>query len=188
MTPRPSPSHKLAIFLPPDSKAPKLVWVQHVTTGQYTKPKVERFLGDSPGASKIWHEEQLLIEPHRIERAKKLDYTIAVYIRDNFRSDGSKPTESAKAITDGKMADEWCGPLLFVAFEGKAEPQKMEMTLYDGSTVSMPAGNLFPRARDIGLRDLRVAVDFLLAYPYGSDAGLTLTDAQGRNVLDERNQ
>lgn len=119
---RPSPTHKLGILSPPDITLPKLVWVNIVGTripnleGLFDAPDVSSFLTYGPGGR--FDPEQLVIEPHRIERARHINHTLAVYMSDNFGSDGSKMTQSANKIMDGKMTHEWKGPLLVISMEG----------------------------------------------------------------------
>lgn len=68
------------------------------------------------------------------------------------------------AITDGKMRHTWCGPLIVTAMENAPVPQTTELKM-GVMTVNVPAGNAFPRVRDVEMGDLRIVVDYLLEYP-----------------------
>lgn len=88
---RPSDSHKLDLLFPVKSKIPEFVWIPYrdtiVKSKQFSVPQVNPFLTN--GARDSFTAEQFLIEKANIERAKNVDYSLAVYMRDKFMSDGS---------------------------------------------------------------------------------------------------
>ncbi|KAI9648087.1 hypothetical protein NHQ30_002716 [Ciborinia camelliae] len=184
--PRPSPTHKLGFLFPPDSTSPKLVWVNVIKTKVpsferlFDAPDVSEFLTYGPGDR--YDPEQLLIQPQRIMRARNINHTLAVYMRDNFGSDGSKMTQSASSITAGKMKHSWKGPLIVVSLEGQSVPQTRELKM-GGMSLSIPAGVAFERSIDVTLKDLRIVLDYFLAYPYESERGLQLTDQYGNSLV-----
>lgn len=142
-------------------------------------PDVAEFLSYGPGDR--YDSEQLLIEPERIVRARQINHTLAVYMRDNFGSDGSKMTQSANAITAGKMTHDWKGPLIVLAMEGQSVPQSRVLKMGNMS-ISVGAGVAFQRSIDVTLKDLRIVHDYFLAYPYELERGLTLKDQYGNKV------
>ncbi|TEY58716.1 hypothetical protein BOTCAL_0202g00190 [Botryotinia calthae] len=177
MSPRPSPTHKLGILFSPDSEKPELVWVDYKqieipgVEGQFELPDVDRFLTYGSGDS--YDSEQLLIEPQRIMRARNIKHTLAVSMRDNFGSDGSKMTQSASSITAGKMKHAWKGPLIVVAMEGQSVPQSRTLKI-GGTYISFGTYTIFQRSTDITLRDFRVIHDYFLAYPDEAESKLKL--------------
>ncbi|KAF7919621.1 hypothetical protein EAE99_008473 [Botrytis elliptica] len=186
MPPRPSPAHKLGILFSPDFKRPKLVWVNFNkiaipgVEGQFDLPDVDEFLTYGSGDS--YDSEQLLIKPQWIMRARNIKHTLAVYMRDNFGSDGSKMTQSASSITAGKMKHAWKGPLVVVAMEGNSAPQSRTLKI-GGVSLSVGTYVAFQRSIDITLRDFRVVHDYFLAYPHESESKLTLKDQYGNTVI-----
>ncbi|KAM3156500.1 hypothetical protein ABEW05_002926 [Botrytis cinerea] len=186
MSPRPSPTHKLGILFSPDSEKPELVWVNYKkieipgVEGQFELPDVDRFLTYGSGDS--YDSEKLLIEPQLIMRARNIKHTLAVYMRDNFGSDGSKMTQSASSITAGKMKHGWKGPLIVVAMEGQSVPQGRILKIGEMS-ISFGTFTAFQRSTDIALRNFRVIHDYFLAYPHGSEGELTLKDQHGSSMI-----
>ncbi|KAF7960661.1 hypothetical protein EAE96_000335 [Botrytis aclada] len=186
MPSRPSPTHKLGVLFPPDSKSPDLVWVNFKkieipgVEGQFNLPDVNRFLTYSSGDS--FDPEQLLIKPQGIMRARHIKHTLAVFMRDNFGSDGSKMTQSASSITAGKMKHNWKGPLIVVATEGQSAPQSTTLKI-GGVSVDFGSSFVFQRSIDITLRDFRVVHDYFLAYPHESESKLMLKDQHGNTVI-----
>ncbi|KAF5871953.1 putative zinc finger mynd-type protein [Botrytis fragariae] len=186
MPPRPSPTHKLGISFSPNSKSPELVWVNFRkieipgVDGQFVLPDVDRFL--TYGSGDFFDSEQLLIKPQWIMRARNIKHTLAVYMRDNFGSDGSKMTQSASSNTAGKMEHAWKGPLIVVAMEGQSAPQSRTLKI-GGVSLTVGSGVVFQRSIDITFRDFRVVHDYFLAYPHESESQLTLKDQYGNTVI-----
>ncbi|ESZ96954.1 hypothetical protein SBOR_2636 [Sclerotinia borealis F-4128] len=184
--PRPSLAHKLGILFPPDSTSPKLVWVNFVKTkfteieGLFDVPNVSEFL--TYGPSDRFDPEQLLIEPQRIMREQNIDHTLAVYMRDNFGADGSKMTQSASSITGGKMTHDWKGPLVILSMEGQSIPRTRELKIEGMTVLRTSAGLAFQGSMDVTLKDLRIVLDYFLAYPYELERGLHLRDLNGNRL------
>jgi len=181
---RPTPSHKLGILFPVDSKSPKLVWVPferevvEVRTGNkstFVLPDVDGLVGYNPGSTV--HAEQWIVEPERIKRARFIDYSIAVYLRTEFMRDGSKQNKSLKAVTKGTLKHLWRGPLLVVSMQGTPFIHKIALEFGDES-VLVEERRAFPTSRDITLRDFRIACDYFMADP----PMIVVTDPSDRRV------
>ena len=157
LLPRPSPSHKLAILFPVDSKKPKIIWVncEHQTDDEY-------------GIQAEWERadihsilETKNVGPHyrtpipeykpitrNVLRGINLNHTVAVFCRDTFLIDGSTPNICVRQTTRGKMTHNWCGPIV---------------------AMRQPGISFDPRFyEDITAADLRVVVDYFLSYGCGS--------------------
>lgn len=153
MPPRPSPTHKPGILFSHDWRNPDLVWVNFnkikipSVEEQFELPDVDEFL--SYGSGDSFDSKQLLIKPQWIMRARNIKHTLAVYMRDNFGSDGSKMTQSASSITAGMMKHAWKGPLIVVAMEGKsAQTRTLKI---GGVSLSVGIYVAFQRSIDITL-------------------------------------
>ncbi|RAL68256.1 hypothetical protein DID88_008956 [Monilinia fructigena] len=88
--------------------------------GLFSTPDISPFPTYGPGDR--FDPEQLIVEPYRIERARNINHKLAVYMRDNFGSDGSKMTQSANKITTKKITHDCKGPLLVVSMEEQSVP------------------------------------------------------------------
>ncbi|TGO24899.1 hypothetical protein BPAE_0092g00180 [Botrytis paeoniae] len=163
-------SHKLGILLSPDKKSPDLLDLSDV----------DRFLTYGSGDS--YDSEQLLIKPQWIMRARNIKHTLAVYMRDNFGSDGSKMTQSASSITAGKMKHNWKGALVVVAMDGQSAPQS-KMLKMGRKSLTVGTYVAFQKSIDITLKDFRVVHDYFLAYPHELESKLTLKDQCGNTVI-----
>ncbi|KAJ6191974.1 hypothetical protein J3E72DRAFT_380368 [Bipolaris maydis] len=147
---RPSPSHKLAIFFPVDSKAPQLIWIE-------CERRVDEEDGvawESPDTQKLLELENLdpkyrgAREFKKITRAKlrgfNLSYTVEVILRETGLIDGSTRNACVQHITKGRKRHDWRGPIVVMRQPGTA----IDPLVYE----------------DINARDLRVAVDYFVSY------------------------
>ena len=147
MTTRPSPSSRLAILFPVDSKSPKLVWVNcpmiHLPDDEeeFEAPEVKPFLG--PGYPPPT-PERMICWNNQVRGVEQLDHTIIAHIRDNGRNDGSKLNQAVIACA-GNTPAPWMGPVIVLSQVG--EPT-------DPYSVF----------QDVTLEDLRHIVDYFTWY------------------------
>jgi hypothetical protein len=151
---RPSPSHKLAILFPVDSKDPKLIWI-----------KCERHVDDDDGIAWEMPVTQPILATENLDpryqdarefkritrsvlRGFNLSYTVQVICRETFLIDGSTPNVCVRQTTRGQMTHDWRGPIVAMRQPGTA----IDPLFYE----------------DIKAADLRVAIDYFLAYGRGS--------------------
>ncbi|ESZ89559.1 hypothetical protein SBOR_10055 [Sclerotinia borealis F-4128] len=147
---RPSPSHKLAIFFPVDSKDPQLIWI-----------KCERRVDDEDGIAWEKADTQHLLEIENLDpkyqhareykhitrnvlRGFNLSYTVQVIVRETFLIDGSTPNGCVQHTTKGQTIHDWRGPILVMRQPGTA----IDPLFY----------------KDITAGDFRVAIDYFLSY------------------------
>jgi hypothetical protein len=147
---RPSPSHKLAVLFPVDSKDPQLIWIE-------CKRKVDSKDGiawESPET-----RNQLEIEKtnpeyvhgrefKKIRRSKvrgfNLSWTVEVILRETALIDGSTPNVSVQHTTKGRMTHDWRGPIVVMRQPGIT----IDPLVYE----------------DIRAGDFRVVIDYFLSY------------------------
>jgi hypothetical protein len=150
---RPSPSHKLAILFPVNSKVPQLVWVnceRHVDEVgiAWEMPETLTFL-QAENLDRMYGNITEYKEITRsVLRGFNLSHTVQVIGRETFLIDGSTPNVCIRQTTRGKMAHDWRGPIVVMRQPGTA----MDPRLYE----------------DIRGGDFRVAVDYFLSYGKGS--------------------
>ncbi|OCL02932.1 hypothetical protein AOQ84DRAFT_164543 [Glonium stellatum] len=147
---RPSPSHKLAILFPVDSKDPQLIWI-----------KCERHVDDEDGIAWEMPDTQHLLEIENLDlkyqharefksitrsvlRGFNLSYTVQVICRETFLIDGSTPNVCVRHTTKGQMTHDWRGPIVVTRQPGTA----IDPLFYE----------------DIKAGDFRVAIDYFLSY------------------------
>jgi hypothetical protein len=150
---RPSSSHKLAILLPVSSRTPELIWVHcehHIEDeenggGEWELPDLDSVLDTDDVLPKY---KRLRCEYKPITRNAlrgfNFDHTVVVMCRDAFLIDGSKRNYCVVATTRGKVAHDWGGPIVVMRQPGTA----CDTELFE----------------DITAGDLRVAVDYFVAY------------------------
>lgn len=160
MPSRPSPSHKLAILFPVDSKEPQLIWVKcecHVEDDGRIAWKMPDTLPllEAENLNPIFRHEEFKGVDRNVLRGFNLSYTVQVICRDNFLSDGSTPNVCVRHMTKGKMAHDWRGPIVVMRQPGTA----FDLVFYE----------------DIRAGDLRVAIDYFLSYGSGSQSSPKLT-------------
>ena len=153
MPSRPSPSHKLAILFPVDSKDPQLIWI-----------KCERCVDDEDGIAWETPDTQHLLEIENLDpkyqharefksikrnvlRGFNLSYTVQVIGRETFLIDGSTPNVCVRHTTKGQMTHDWRGPIVVMRQPGTA----IDPLFYE----------------DIRAGDFRVAIDYFLSYGRG---------------------
>jgi len=151
---RPSPSHKLAILFPVDSKDPQLFWIN-----------CERRVDDEDGIAWERPDTHPLLQTENLDpeyqnaieykditrnmlRGFSLSHTVRVICRETFLIDGSTPNICVRQTTRGKMTHDWRGPIVVMRQPGTA----IDPIFYE----------------DISAADLRVAVDYFLSYGRGS--------------------
>ena len=115
--------------------------------------------------------EQLLFE-HNTVRGFDLDHRLAVVVRDNFLSDGSKTNQCIIAATRGASTYDFCGPVVLLRQrldrEAEKKDGKDQIKFVDiAPGVSVPAPPVIDTAyfEDIKLEDLRHVVDYFTIYP-----------------------
>lgn len=79
-----------------------------------------------------------------VQRGFGLDHTVQVVGRETFLIDGSTPNECVRGTTKGEMGHDWRGPLVVMRQPGT----RVDPLVYE----------------DVRAGDLRVAVDYFLAY------------------------
>jgi len=147
---RPSPSHKLAILCPVDSKDPQLIWIQ-----------CEKRVDDEDGIAwetpdtqyvlNVEHLDPMYLDAREFKYIKRnvlrgidLSYTVQIIGRETFLIDGSTPNVCVRHITKERMRHDWRGPIVIMRQPGTAvDPLSYE---------------------DIRAGDFRVAVDYFLSY------------------------
>jgi hypothetical protein len=151
---RPSPSHKLAILFPVDSKHPQLIWI-----------KCERHVDDEDGIAFEMPITQPILETENLDpkyldvpeskpinrsvlRGFRLSHTVKVICRETFLIDGSTSNVCVRHTTRGQMTHDWRGPIVAMRQPGTATDPLIH--------------------EDIRAADLRVAVDYFLSYGKGS--------------------
>jgi len=118
MTTRPSPSSRLGILFPVQSKSPELVWVNCPTKqlpddeNEFEVVEALPFLG--PQAT----QRQVICGNNYARRVEQLDHTIIAYIRDNGRNDGSKLNQAVIASA-GNTPTPWMGPVVVLSQIGE---------------------------------------------------------------------
>ena len=150
LPPRPSPSHRLALLFPADSKEPQLVWVN-----------CERHIDDYDGIAWERADTDSILETKNLDprygnvpeykpitrntlRGFSLSHTVQVICRGTFLIDGSTPNICVGRTTRGKMTHDWRGPIV---------------------VMRQPGTDVDPRVyEDMTAADLRVAVDYFLYY------------------------
>ncbi|KAF2445898.1 hypothetical protein P171DRAFT_431282 [Karstenula rhodostoma CBS 690.94] len=150
LPPRPSPSHKLAILFPVDSKDPQLIWIE-------CKRRVDDEDGvewESPDTQNLLAIENLdpkygnPREFKKITRSKlrgfNLSHTVEVIVRETGLIDGSTSNVCVQHTTKGRMTHDWSGPLVVMRQPGIA----VDPLFYE----------------DVRAGDFRVAVDYFLSY------------------------
>ena len=108
---RPSPSHRRAILFQDSEKQPKFIWIecQKMEEGghNWEEPQnVQHHLGPDCGLV-----ERTSFDRNKV-RDRPLDHSIEIHNRNAFGLDGSVPTQSIIAATQGTNAHEWCGPVV----------------------------------------------------------------------------
>jgi hypothetical protein len=149
---RPSPSHKLSILFPVNSKNPQLVWVkctEHKRDDDslsWESPETQNLLGleDLDPKSRLEIESKKIIT-RSILRGFELGYTVEIFSRDTFLYDGSTPNICVQHTTEGQTRYDWRGP--FVVMRRPSTAMNNHLVYEDTK-----AG------------DLRVAVDYFLSY------------------------
>lgn len=150
LPPRPSPSHRLAILFPVDSKEPQLIWIN-----------CERRIDDDDGIAWERADTDSILKTKNVDpqygnsreykpitrnalRGFNLSHTVKVICRETFLIDGSTPNICVERTTRGKMTHDWRGPIV---------------------VMRQPGTNIDPRFyEDMRAADLRVAVDYFLSY------------------------
>ncbi|KAK0103241.1 hypothetical protein ONS95_005275 [Cadophora gregata] len=147
---RPSPSHKLAILFPVDSKDPTLIWIEcerrvDEDDGMaYEVPNTEAVLSVEDTDPKYKSGKEFKPIQRNALRGFDLSYTVQVICRDAFLIDGSTPNVCVRQTTKGEMTHDWRGPIVVLRQPGLG----IDPLFYD----------------DVRADDLRVAVDYFLYY------------------------
>lgn len=150
LPPRPSPSHKLVILFPVDSKDPELLWI-----------KCERQVDDKDGVA--WErpntEQPLEIEnldpkyqyarefksiQRNVLRGFNLSYTVKVICRETFLINGSTSNVCIRYTTKGQIIYDWRGPIVVM----RQPDMGIDPLFY----------------KDIRASDFRVTIDYFLSY------------------------
>jgi hypothetical protein len=131
LSPRPSPSHKLAIFFPETEVKPILIWIecyrkasseyeQHGIVVEFEIANTRPLLGKDdpfPGSMRIEYNpkrDKALGSGMAAWSFKKEGYCIELAIRDAFLKDGSKLNRSIieSVKTSGTVHHRWSGPIV----------------------------------------------------------------------------
>ncbi|KID74370.1 Ubiquitin carboxyl-terminal hydrolase 19 [Metarhizium brunneum] len=147
---RETSEHFRVLFFPVNEK-PKFIWLE----GKWVDGYQYLEIGSLPGI-KGFLDEATIQYSSRLGR--KLDDSIYIIARDEFRIDGSLPNKGVAAITSTKPGRhyDWRGP--FIAF-GKCR-----------------RGLRARKCRDIDMQDFRHVVDFFLSYGSPSPSWLRRDD------------
>ncbi|KAH6613186.1 hypothetical protein C7974DRAFT_405322 [Boeremia exigua] len=147
---RPSPSHKLAILFPVNSKDPQLVWIEckrHVDDEDgivWDSPDTQNLLQIENLNPEYGHPRQFL----RITRSKlrefNLSHTVKVIGRETALIDGSSSNVCVQHTTKGRMTYDWNGPIVVMRQPSTA----VDPLFYE----------------DVRAGDFRVAVDYFSNY------------------------
>ena len=150
---RPSPSHKLAILLPVDSKDPQLIWIKcerHVDDEDgvaWEMPDTQHLLQIENLDPKYQHAREFISIKRNVLRGFNLNYTVQVIGRETALIDGSAPNVCVRHTTKGQTTHCWRGPIVVMRQPGTAiDPLVHE---------------------DIRAGDFRVAIDYFLSYGRG---------------------
>jgi len=118
LPPRPSPSHKLAILFPVDSKEPQLIWINCENRIDdddgfaWERADIDSVLetkGVDPTYGTFPERKQIT---RNAPRGIDLSHTVTVICREAFLIDGSTPNICIRQTTRGKMTHNWCGPIV----------------------------------------------------------------------------
>lgn len=145
---RPSPSHKIGILFPVDSKSPQLVWIECEPQIDedgiaWDLPKTDNLLGVENLDTKYSAREFKKITRNKL-RKFNLKYTVEVIIREAGLIDGSSPNVCVQHTTRGKMTHDWRGPIVVMHQPGTSS----DPLVYE----------------DILAGDLRIAIDYFVSY------------------------
>lgn len=147
---RPSPSHRLAILFPVDSKYPQLIWIEcerHVDDDDgvaYEMPVTQPILATGNLDPKYGHIPESKPITRNVLRGFNLSYTVKVICRGTFLIDGSTSNICVQHTTGGQMTHDWRGSLVAMRQPGTA----VDPLIHE----------------DIRAADLRVAIDYFLSY------------------------
>jgi len=147
---RPSPSHKLAILLPVDLKDPQLTWahfernIDEEDGVSYEMADLSSFLEKENLDPKYHDAREHKPVTRNVLRGFNLDHTVQVVCRETFLIDGSTSNACVRQTTRGKMTHDWRGPIVVMRQPGTAT----DPLVYEDMTAA----------------DLRVAVDYFVAY------------------------
>ncbi|KAH6667820.1 hypothetical protein B0J14DRAFT_172959 [Halenospora varia] len=148
-----SPSHKLAILFPIDSKDQQLIWI-----------KCERLVDDEDGIAWEMPDTQHLLEIENLDpkyesareflkikrnalRGFNLSYTVEVIGQETALIDGSTPNVCVLHTTKGQTTHVWRGPIVVMRQPGTT----IDPLFYE----------------DIRASDFRVAIGYFLSYGRG---------------------
>lgn len=108
--PRPSPSHKLAILLPVDSKDPQLVWIeceQRIDSDRTWKiAKTDALLEVEKVGGIRGHLGESRMVTRNVRREYKLSYTVQIISRETFLIDGSSRNVCVRRLTKWRLKHE----------------------------------------------------------------------------------
>jgi hypothetical protein len=150
LPPRPSPSHKLAILFPVDSKDPELLWVKCERRVDdedgvaWESPNTEQLLRIENLDPKYQHAREFKKIQRNALRGFNLSYTVQVICRETFLIDGSTPNVCVRHTTKGQMTHDWRGPIVVM----RQPDMGVDPLFYE----------------DIRASDFRVAIDYFLSY------------------------
>jgi hypothetical protein len=149
---QPSPSHKLAILFPVDSKDPQLIWIECERRRDedgvaYDMPDTQPHLGIENLDPEYRDTSEFKNITRNVLRGYSLSNTVQIIARETFLFDGSAPNVCVRYTTKGQLRHDWRGPIVVMRQPGTA----IDPLFYE----------------DIKAGDLRVAVDYFLSYGRG---------------------
>ncbi|KAK0111656.1 hypothetical protein ONS95_002001 [Cadophora gregata] len=167
-TPRPSPSHKLAVLLPSDLETPRFIWINtRLHRQKWESALFEDHLGpDQPNAQSICTTEDVTRSTSASCTKEQLSNsgstmpkctsTLVVDIRSSYAEDGSLQNYCIEKLIPTELAQQWRGPVV--------------ISLKTGASITSPAATAGvgqpkpPFYSDFKLSDLNKLQSFLQAY------------------------
>jgi len=171
--PRPSPSHKRAIFFPVNCDQPEMIWILCVRKRsdgiRYEMPSLDPYFGDDQPLVKAVHIDINSVRGRQLGLGlsawapTRAGYSISLKHRETFLVDGSSLNRSllASVGTSGTVPHRWCGPLVAM--------RETHDDLYE----------------DITAGDFRHLIDYVTSY-LSTDTPETGPDPHARTVKSAR--